>query len=141
MLLAEKYYKDKEIKIPQKSILFLASAAGILITGITGTIGGIYKVFNDIPAMIGYGALSLLLYSFNVSFFNNLFEKINYVSYEWYLTHILVFSIIFNFPLPINKYLIGIMALLASLIISWAYKILIFRLQKIKNNCLIEKVS
>ena len=141
MVLAEKYYKDKEIKIPQKSILFLASVVGILITGITGYFGGAYKVLNDIPAMIGYGAFSLLLYSFNVSFFNNLFEKINYISYEWYLTHILVFSIIFNLPLSINKYLIGAIAMIASLIISWLYKISILHFRNFKSNFLLKKVS
>jgi peptidoglycan/LPS O-acetylase OafA/YrhL len=94
-----KWYKSnpEAMKLPKKNILFLICIVGIGIMGITGLKGGIFKLYNDIPTLFGYLSLSLLIYSFDIKWLNHFFIYTNSFSYEWYLTHILVFTVIFQY--------------------------------------------
>lgn len=94
-----KWYKanPNALQLPKKIILILASAVGIGIMGYTGMKGGVLKLYNDIPTLIGYLSLSLLIYSFGIKWLNRFFIYTNAFSYEWYLIHILVFSSTFYF--------------------------------------------
>lgn len=81
------YYRKSRFKQPNIMLLLILSITGLLITGITGYIGGVFKLFNDSTSLAGYGGLSLSIY-----LFNSFFIWISKFSYEWYLVHILVFS-------------------------------------------------
>lgn len=133
MILADIYFVKKEIKIPSMMTLIIYSIIGLGITGVTGIIGGVLKSFNDIPSMIGYGSAALIIYSLKNKFINGIFIKISKISYEWYLTHILIFSIIFNLNIRINKAILSIIAIVVSLIVAKVYNRLINICLKLKN--------
>lgn len=138
MIIANIIYVKSKIKMANKITLFLLSIIGLSITAITGLSGGVFRLFNDIPTVIGYGSLAILIYSFNNKFINNFIIKISKISYELYLVHILVFSIIFNSNITfINKYILGIISILISILIAKIYNCL-FTLLLTKKNVLIK---
>jgi peptidoglycan/LPS O-acetylase OafA/YrhL len=113
MMIAVKYKKNPEfVKIPSKWLLLVLSIIGIAITGYTGIKGGVLKLYNDIPSLIGYLSLALLIYSFGIKWINRFFTYTNVFSYEWYLIHILTFTCLFHFFQ--NNYLMAILALILS---------------------------
>jgi len=98
MMIALKYKKNQQyVKIPSKWLLAILAIIGIAITGYAGIKGGILRLYNDIPSLIGYLSLALLIYSFEIKWINRFFSYTNRFSYEWYLLHILVFVCIFHF--------------------------------------------
>jgi peptidoglycan/LPS O-acetylase OafA/YrhL len=98
MMLAIKYKENPEfIKIPTKWLLTFLAVAGIALVGYTGIKGGVLKLYNDIPSLIGYTSLALLIYSFGIKWINVFFIYTNRFSYEWYLVHILIFVCVFYF--------------------------------------------
>ena len=98
MWFAKVYYEHPEkIKVPSFAVLCIAAVCGMALTGVAGFAGGIWKSFNDIPSLVGYMSLALIVYKVGIKWLNDFFEYTNKVSYEWYLTHILVFMIYFKF--------------------------------------------
>lgn len=98
MWLAKVYFEHPEkIKIHSYNILCMTMVVGLGLTGVTDFVGGIWKSYNDIPSLVGYMSLALIIYKFGITWINRFFEYTNKVSYEWYLIHILVFSIYFKF--------------------------------------------
>jgi len=98
MMLAIKYKENPEfIKIPSKWLLAALAIAGIAIAGFAGIKGGVLKLYNDIPSLVGYLCFALLIYSFGIKWINNFFTYTNRFSYEWYLVHILIFVCVFHF--------------------------------------------
>ena len=98
MWLASVYFEHPEkLKLPKMWILVVAMIVGLGLTGVSGFAGGIWKSYNDIPSLVGYMSMALIIYKIGVKFINRFFEYNNKVSYEWYLVHILVFSIYFKF--------------------------------------------
>ncbi|WP_292185787.1 acyltransferase family protein [Butyrivibrio sp.] len=119
MLIAEYLYEGNDIKIPFWK-LSIVCILGLLLEGVMGIKGGWLKVFNDIPALFGYGTLGLLLYQCKM--LRRLFIWIGSISYEWYLVHILVFVL----ASTINKNaLIALMVLLCSIMVAYVYHRLI----------------
>ena len=91
MYMAKRYNDDVNfVKLPSYGMLLLIATIGIGITGYAGVKGGVLKLYNDVPSMLGYLSLAIILYK--MIFVNKLFVCINRFSYEWYLTHILVFG-------------------------------------------------
>lgn len=130
MILADLYYHGKKINLPKKSYLIIGGMCGIFITGVTGIMGGYLKSFNDIPSVIWYGGLSLLLYSLNIKLINNFFVKLSRISYEWYLVHILVFEIVISNRT--NNYIRAIITLFISILISKIYSVILEKVS-VKN--------
>lgn len=94
MWLAKVYFENSEnIKVPKVSVLLVTMIIGLGLTGIAGFVGGIWKSYNDIPSLIGYMSMALIFYQVGVKWLNKFFEYTNKISYEWYLVHILVFTI------------------------------------------------
>jgi peptidoglycan/LPS O-acetylase OafA/YrhL len=140
MMLAKKYNEDKNlIKIPdKKSYLTILALLGIAIVGYTGIKGGILKLYNDVPSLIGYLSLALLIYSFKIKQINGFFIYINKFSYEWYLVHILIFICVFHFTKSyFNSVVCGTLALLLSYVFAISYhlilKKILYRLLEIIN--------
>ena len=69
--------------------------AGVGVTGIMGFAGWPWKLYNDIPSLVGYMSLALVIYKVGIKPLNRLLEWTNRFSYEWYLVHMFVFDIIF----------------------------------------------
>lgn len=91
MYMAKKYHDDaKSLKIPSYKALTLVAMIGMGLAGYSGIKGGILKLYNDVPSMLGYLSLAIILYK--MVFTNRVFIFTNKFSYEWYLTHILVFG-------------------------------------------------
>lgn len=121
MILARRYFTLKSLTIPPRKVLALLSFVCLVLYAILGIKGGVFKLFNDIPALIGYLSLALLIYSMKIKFINEYFIYTSKISYEWYLTHILIFTSIYFFF--IHKYPIYIIATFA-LIISYFLSIM-----------------
>lgn len=77
---------------------------GLGLTGIAGFAGGIWKSYNDILSLVGYMSMALIVYKVGVRWINRFFEYTNKVSYEWYLIHILIFSVYFKFARGVLPY-------------------------------------
>lgn len=98
MWLAKVYYEQPErIAEPPMWILMLCMVVGLGLSGAAGIAGGIWKSFNDIPSLVGYTAMALVVYKLGIPIVNRFFSYTNKVSYEWYLLHELVYSIYFVF--------------------------------------------
>lgn len=95
MKLAELYVKrPSSLKIPKWKYLISICILSILLTGIMGGMGFPWKLYNDIPSLIGYTFLALILYKIGIVPINRFFSYTNKFSYEWYLVHILIFQIV-----------------------------------------------
>ena len=84
------------------------------------------KVFNDIPAFLGYGSLAILI--FNLVPIRKMCMCISKFSYELYLVHTLVIDTIFYFVKSSNtitSLILVLVAFLISLVLSYFYSILI----------------
>lgn len=88
------FYKESPHKfcIPKYNWLIPIGIIGMLLTGITGYLGGILKSYNDIPSLFGYLSIALILYKIAIKPLNRFFTFTNKVSYEWYLIHMLIFG-------------------------------------------------
>ncbi len=97
-----KYYKDKNILFwEQRNTLLLSVAIiGLSLMALMALKGGdVGKIFNDIPASIGYLSLSALLFSiFNklIKPIKSFFIFIGKISYELYLVHMLIYILLNN---------------------------------------------
>lgn len=132
MAVAEFLQEGKSIKISY-SVLSITVILGLGIQSVLALKGGAFKLFNDVPALFGYGVLGIILYQI----FGNIGKKVVFysskISYEWYLTHILIFTVIFHlFPFEniYEEIVVGISAFFISIIVAVIYGKLI---KKYKN--------
>lgn len=134
MWLARIYFEQPEkIKIPSFGILCVTALAGVGLTGVSGFVGGIWKSYNDIPSLVGYMSLALIIYKIGLRWMNRFFEYTNKVSYEWYLLHILVFSIYFKFARGIlPSYMDWVILMVASYVVAIGYN---YIYKNIKHTC------
>lgn len=94
------YYKDKNRLFWEQNniLLFLIATIGILTMAIMAIKGGrIGQTFNDIPASIGYISLSAFLFSISSKYIQTLKRLLIFVgklSYELYLTHMIIFLLV-----------------------------------------------
>ena len=70
---------------------------GMGLTGVMAWNGGFLKLYNDIPSLMGYLSLMLLIYKLGVGAVNRFFEWASGFSYELYLVHSLVFAVMVYF--------------------------------------------
>ena len=98
MKMAEIYHDNpKALEGPRWKYLLTLCVAGVGLTGIMGFAGWPWKLYNDIPSLMGYMSLALIIYKVGIKPLNRLLEWTNRFSYEWYLVHMLVFDIIFYY--------------------------------------------
>ena len=138
MKLAEVYLKrPAALNAPQWKILIPVCIVAMMMTGVLGWLGFPWKLYNDIPSLVGYTSFALILYKLGISQINNLFVFTNKFSYEWYLVHILVFQIVMlllNDSVP--NAVEFIICLLLSYFVAWGYG---FFWTKKKSNVKAEK--
>ena len=98
MKMAEIYHDNpKALEVPRWKYLLTLCVAGVGLTGIMGFAGWPWKLYNDMPSLVGYMSLALVIYKVGIKPLNRLLEWTNRFSYEWYLVHMLVFDIIFYY--------------------------------------------
>lgn len=122
-VLAEKFHKGSEYKLNIFLLLFLA-IAGIGLQAGLALFSDSLKIFNDIPALIGYTSLALLLYK--IPFIKYICNKLCLFSYEFYLIHILVFVSMFHLLKPndlLIQCVIGFISIILALILAYFYNI------------------
>lgn len=81
-----------------------------------------WRLFNDIPALFGFGAALLFVYALAGKWLHRPAVWLSGISYAWYLTHILVFTLTFvaleaHLPRPLT----AVLALALSLAAAWGY--------------------
>jgi peptidoglycan/LPS O-acetylase OafA/YrhL len=132
MVIADWLNRGKDIKFKRVGLL-LASVGGIGVAAVAWLIGGTLTVFNDIFSMMGYSAIALLVYSLGIKFIKNFILYISKISYELYLVHMLIFSLLFTFIGISGKmeYLLAIVAVATAFIVAHIYHWLISEIQKI----------
>ena len=73
--------------------LLIGVIGGMSITGLMAWNGGALKLYNDIPSLMGYLSVMLLIYKIGVKVVNRFFVWASNFGYELYLVHSLVFVV------------------------------------------------
>lgn len=119
MVLAEKLNGGKKYE-PDIRLLLVLAVAGIGVQAGTALLSPTLNVFNDIPALIGYASLALLVYP--IPLVRKLFTKLSAFSYECYLVHVLVFSTAFHLLAPRGlamQFFVGVLAVAAAIAVGY----------------------
>lgn len=130
MCIAGYLYHGLDIVIKAKYLIPI-SIIGLLITSMAFSIGGVFRVFNDVTSLVGYAGIALIVYMIPcLGILKNIMVKISAISYEWYLVHILAFSCMFHVFSPtrlISQLAVGLVALIISVAVAYGYKKIIMR--------------
>lgn len=59
--------------------------------------GGFLKLYNDIPSLVGYTSMLLLVYKLGIKWVNRFFCYTSKIGYEWYLVHNLTFVVVHHY--------------------------------------------
>lgn len=123
MWLANHYYRYPDRWItPRWGYVCGGIIIGMTLTGFMAWNGGILKLYNDIPSLLGYLSLLLFVYKLGMPIVNRFFCYTNRISYEWYLVHILVFAVVktsLDGAIPVSMEII--LCIVSSYIIAWIY--------------------
>lgn len=106
--------------------LFIVAIFGIGLQAVMALSSPALRLFNDIPAFIGYLSLALLL--LEIPLVRLIADIISSFSYELYLVHMGVFSIMFVLLKPesiMKQVMVGCLALAVSLILGYLYHMLV----------------
>ena len=77
MWLAKIYFEHPEkIKVPKFGILLVAMIVGLGLTGVAGIVGGFWKSYNDIPSLVGYMSMALIVYKLGINWMKNILSMI-----------------------------------------------------------------
>jgi peptidoglycan/LPS O-acetylase OafA/YrhL len=122
MVLAEKFfvkgYEFWKMKIVYLVLLSVVGIGGyVLLAVLFGAYG---RLLNDVPALIGYTCLSLLLYRCSLGFLNSFVLFAAKISYPLYLVHVLLLLLVlqgihyyggsFSWPMAILTFLLCLLA-------------------------------
>ena len=125
MYLAKCYKLNSEIvNLLNFKILVPVCILCVAFTGVAGLKGGIWKLYNDIPSMIGYLFTLLIIYKLHIKLINGLFVLTNKISYEWYLVHMLVFSCTFYYLYKLETFgmvAIAVISFIFSYVVACLY--------------------
>lgn len=125
MVLADELKKGKIYKIYILQLFFVV-VVGLGLQAGLAMYSDKFKLFNDIPALFGYSALSLLL--MNIKLIKKVCVIISKFSYELFLIHILVFKTVFQiiqFNSLTMQIIEALIAFILSLICAFIYNRLI----------------
>lgn len=128
-VIAEMLYEGRKIKI-KNYILAITSVTGIGLQAVMAISYDSLKLFNDIPALIGYTSLALLLT--NIPVIRYCANKLSTFSYEYFLVHMMVFTTIFYLINPqgiVLQCFIGAVSMIAAVVTAYIYKNVNFLIQ------------
>ncbi len=122
MAAAELLTERKEIRAPGW-ILPVTAILGLSLQALMALRGGWMKSFNDIPGFFGYGATAFLLYRCGRRVMRPAFRKLNSISYEFFLVHVLCISASYRFLRPVlsSEFLLAVLAMAFSIAAAWVY--------------------
>lgn len=126
-VLADAFYEGKTFRV-KNYLLLVFAVAGIGLQAGLAMLSDTLKIFNDIPALLGYASLALVCS--NIPLINGLCRKVSVFSYELFLIHMLVFETVFHFVKPEGLLMAGfwgILSLLAAIFCAWLYHLAINR--------------
>jgi len=98
MWIAEKIHEGKEKLVDVSELRWLWLLAGAIggmgLSALMAWNGGRLKLYNDIPSLIGYLSVMLLIYKIGVHWVNRFFVWASSSGYELYLLHSLAFVVL-----------------------------------------------
>ena len=111
------------------NVYLIIGILGIVILGISSKTS-VGRLLNDIPSFIGVLSLFYWLYKINIKQIKQIFLFLSKISYEWYLTHMLIFYIVFHYSSNniTTEIICGIISLVISIFVAIIYNNLL------KNN-------
>ena len=126
MWIAERYLKAGEkglldIRSYKWWWLLAGAIGGMGLSAFMAWNGGILKLYNDIPSLVGYLSVLLLIYKLCVRLINGFFVWASSFGYELYLAHSLVFVVLAFFSedvLPVYM-LLSVSLIMAYLVGYW----------------------
>jgi peptidoglycan/LPS O-acetylase OafA/YrhL len=119
-LLNDKYEIKQKIN---SNYILLAGLTGCAIYGSMALLfGNVGKLFNDVPALIGYSCIGIWFYLLNISVIRKFFLFTGKVSYSFYLLHILIYELVNYFLKAIPVSWILIISLLLSYLSAFYYQ-------------------
>lgn len=118
------YLADGNDIVIDKLVLYISTCIGLIIFSAMSESADFLKTFNDIFAVIGYGGVTVSIYSVGIVWVDKLGRWISKISYEWYLIHILIFNIVF-YIVPVEGGMIsvvtGMIAVVVSIAVAYLY--------------------
>jgi len=122
MWVAKHIFNGKTIDVKQWKWwwIVLSAIIGMVLTGMMVWNGGVLKLYNDIPSLIGYLSVLLLIYKIGAGFINKFFVWASGFGYELYLVHSLAFSVVaFWLKSYIPIYVLIIVCLVAAYMVGY----------------------
>jgi len=120
MVIADLMFNHKLIYKPKNWHLLLLTVICIPTYALLALkAGNIGKVFNDIPALIGYMAIAIFIYNLKLKPLNIFFYHTSKISYSFFLIHILVNTIIINISHSVQQPVTPL-TIIISFLISYA---------------------
>ena len=77
--------------------LLLTMCAGMGLSALMAWNGGMLKLYNDIPSLVGYASMLLIVYKVEINWVNRFFCYTSKIGYEWYLVHSLTFIVVHHY--------------------------------------------
>ena len=103
--------------------LILGAAGGMGLSAFMAWNGGILKLYNDIPSLVGYLSAALLIYKIGIKVVNKFFEWANSFSYELYLIHMFVYAVsAYTMALYVPLAIRLTISFVFAYIVAWVYK-------------------
>lgn len=122
MAVADCLHRGKTVKLRPLPLACVA-VVGLGLQAALALWGGYpWRLFNDIPALLGFGAAILLVYVLVGKWLRAPAAFLARIAYAWFLTHILVFTLVFGaLGTILPRLLTAALALAASLAVAWGY--------------------
>lgn len=125
MVIAAEYSQTGKLSFDKIKTPILAVITVVLfeVYSILSLKGGFLKSFNDPFSLFAFLGICILLYRFG--FLKRFIMFTSSISYEIYLTHVLIFMILFSaIPSVLNQYIMAAISLILVFVISYGYSLL-----------------
>ena len=122
MAAAELLTEKEEIRFPAW-VLQAVAVVGLGLQALMAVRGGWLKSFNDIPGFFGFGALAFLLYRYGHRVIRPAFRKLDAISYELFLVHVICMARTYRLLRPLigSEFLLALLAMAFSIAVAWVY--------------------
>lgn len=115
--------------------LLIGAVVGMGLTGVMAWNGGVMKLFNDVPSLLGYTSVLLLVYALSDrlrGWTKHFYIWASKFGYEFYLVHSLTYSMMGALlkdmlPLPIWIVVSFVMAYIVAWMYNWILKLSIYK--------------
>ena len=132
MAAAEYLFRRDEVRLPVWG-LPAAAVLGLGLQAAMAVRGGIVAAFNDIPGLIGYTSVVLILWQTGRRVLRPVFLWVDTISYEWFLVHVdaIMWGYYYARQITESELLRAVMATAFSLVIAWLFALVVKLLLKL----------